>query len=326
MGKEGIDTYVGNSGSQLSGGQKQRIAIARAFIKKPKILLLDEATSALDKKNEKIVQTAIENIRKQLGQVTTVVVAHRLSTIKNADNILVMKYGELREQGTHKSLLENYPDGIYAQFVRQQEEAERRAHEEKLLKQLGLNEIDSSQDPLAPTGINSSFVDGEIPNALEASDQLRQQALSMSPLTASTCDKSASSRSSQESTEEETHTWFKAGYSITESDLDFEPLGKSSRLPLFSRVLAYSQPRWMLWLGVLLTLVVGLTQPVFGIFFSKILAALTVPREIVEKVMKDDYHDYVLDEVNWWVFWILFCALLQFTIGLSSKHIFGIIG
>ena len=96
-----MNSNVGVSGGKLSGGQKQRIAIARAFIKKPKILLLDEATSALDKKNEKIVQAAIDSIRKGLGTVTTIVIAHRLSTIKDADNILVMKYGELKEEGSH---------------------------------------------------------------------------------------------------------------------------------------------------------------------------------------------------------------------------------
>jgi ATP-binding cassette subfamily B (MDR/TAP) protein 1 len=97
MGEGGIDTVVGAAGGQLSGGQKQRIAIARAFIKKPKILLLDEATSALDKKNERMVQEAIDRIRKSLGAVTTIVIAHRLSTIKDSDNILVMKHGELKE-------------------------------------------------------------------------------------------------------------------------------------------------------------------------------------------------------------------------------------
>ena len=124
MGKDGINVNVGTSGSQLSGGQKQRIAIARAFIKKPKILLFDEATSALDKKNEKLVQEAIDRIRQSLGAVTTIVIAHRLSTIKGSDNILVMKHGELKEQGNHDALLENYPDGIYAKFVKQQEVAE----------------------------------------------------------------------------------------------------------------------------------------------------------------------------------------------------------
>jgi ABC-type multidrug transport system fused ATPase/permease subunit len=77
----------------MSGGQKQRIALARAFIKKPKLLIFDEATSALDKKNEAEVQRAIDDMKKELGQVTSVVIAHRLSTIKNADKIIVLKAG-----------------------------------------------------------------------------------------------------------------------------------------------------------------------------------------------------------------------------------------
>jgi ATP-binding cassette subfamily B (MDR/TAP) protein 1 len=105
MGKDGIHTNVGQAGGQLSGGQKQRIAIARAFIKKPKILLLDEATSALDKKNEKNVQAAIDQIRESLGAITTIVIAHRLSTIRDADNIVVLKNGVLCEVGNHESLL-----------------------------------------------------------------------------------------------------------------------------------------------------------------------------------------------------------------------------
>ena len=77
----------------MSGGQKQRIALARAFIKKPKLLIFDEATSALDKKNEAEVQRTIDDMKKELGQVTSVVIAHRLSTIKNADKIIVLKAG-----------------------------------------------------------------------------------------------------------------------------------------------------------------------------------------------------------------------------------------
>lgn len=112
----GIDTVVGGVAGGLSGGQKQRIAIARAFIKKPKILLLDEATSALDKMNEKIIDQAIINYRKAQSGITVLVIAHRLSTIRDADKIVVIKNGVLTEIGNHESLLENYKDGIYAGF------------------------------------------------------------------------------------------------------------------------------------------------------------------------------------------------------------------
>jgi len=99
---QGYDTVLGERGVKLSGGQRQRLAIARAIIKKPKILLLDEATSNLDTASEQAVQGAIERI---LGGRTVVMVAHRLSTVKNADKIFVLKRGELAEAGTHEELL-----------------------------------------------------------------------------------------------------------------------------------------------------------------------------------------------------------------------------
>jgi ABC-type multidrug transport system fused ATPase/permease subunit len=99
--EKGIDAPVGQGGQSFSGGQKQRLALARAFVKKPKMLIFDEATSALDKKNEREVQEAIEVMGKELGGVTTVVIAHRLTTIRNADKIIVLKKGSLAEEGTH---------------------------------------------------------------------------------------------------------------------------------------------------------------------------------------------------------------------------------
>ena len=121
---DGLDTQVGGVAGSLSGGQKQRIAIARAFIKKPRIILLDEATSALDSMNEKIVNESIDAYRKAAGNVTVLVIAHRLSSIRNSDKIIVIKNGVLSEVGNHDELLQSYPDGIYAGFVSKQSSAQ----------------------------------------------------------------------------------------------------------------------------------------------------------------------------------------------------------
>ena len=109
-----INENVGAGGGQLSGGQKQRIALARAFIKKPKMLIFDEATSALDKANEAIVVQAIDALKAKLGAVTTLVIAHRLSSVRSSDNIIVMKKGRIAEQGTHDQLVAM--NGIYAKL------------------------------------------------------------------------------------------------------------------------------------------------------------------------------------------------------------------
>lgn len=112
---EGYDTYVGERGTRLSGGQKQRIAIARVFLKNPRILILDEATSALDNESERHIQKSLETLSKNR---TTVVIAHRLSTIRNADEIIVIGDDGIEERGSHQELIEK--NGIYAKYYNMQ--------------------------------------------------------------------------------------------------------------------------------------------------------------------------------------------------------------
>ena len=111
----GIETNIGDAGNKLSGGQKQSLSIARAVLKNPPIMILDEATSALDTESEKFVQIALENM---MQNRTSIVIAHRLSTIQKADNIIVMKKGEIVEQGTHTELLAL--NGTYSNLVTMQ--------------------------------------------------------------------------------------------------------------------------------------------------------------------------------------------------------------
>jgi len=116
---KGYDTFVGEGGQSLSGGQRQRLALARAILHEAPILLLDEATSALDAQNEEKVQKALQEL---MANRTSFIIAHRLSTVMNADRILVLDQGRIVEEGTHSALLER--GGVYAKLAQTQLQAD----------------------------------------------------------------------------------------------------------------------------------------------------------------------------------------------------------
>jgi ATP-binding cassette subfamily B protein len=109
---DGLNTYLGEKGVRLSGGQRQRVAIARAILRNPPVLLLDEATSALDAESERVVQEALERL---MQNRTTLIIAHRLATVLNADRIAVMEQGKLIATGTHTDLIRQ--GGLYARLA-----------------------------------------------------------------------------------------------------------------------------------------------------------------------------------------------------------------
>jgi subfamily B ATP-binding cassette protein MsbA len=114
--ENGYDTVIGDRGARLSGGQRQRLSIARAVFKNPPILILDEATSALDTESEKLVQEALAHL---MENRTSIVVAHRLSTIQHADLIVVLQQGEIVESGTHEGLMQS--SGSYRRLIEMQQ-------------------------------------------------------------------------------------------------------------------------------------------------------------------------------------------------------------
>ena len=114
---DGLSTMIGEKGKTLSGGQKQRIAIARALVRDPRILLLDEATSALDAENEHQVQQAIDGLISK-KDLTVILIAHRLSTVRDADKIIVLKKGEIVEEGSHNELIAM--NGAYKRLIERQ--------------------------------------------------------------------------------------------------------------------------------------------------------------------------------------------------------------
>ena len=236
---EGLDTIVGAQGGQLSGGEKQRIALARAFIKDPKILILDEATSALDKQNELEVQEAIDNLNNGGLNITTIVIAHRLSTIRYSDKIIVMKEGQVVEEGDHKSLLKEYKNGIYSKLVSTQQKLDDEQEENN-------NNNEDSDDPRVRKHNEGGTIKYKT---------MTQKGTSFNEIMKSKMEEAdAIDKETQEMKDQLLADIKKKGY--------------------FKRLMQYNKPYWLIVVGLISSAIQGMSMPVFGFFYVKVLFAM----------------------------------------------------
>ncbi|KAL6186166.1 hypothetical protein ACLB2K_042287 [Fragaria x ananassa] len=284
---QGLDTMVGEHGTQLSGGQKQRVAIARAILKDPRILLLDEATSALDTESERVVQEALDRI---MVNRTTVIVAHRLSTVRNADTIAVIHRGTIVEQGPHSELVKD-PEGAYSQLIRLQETRTVSEH----------------------TGLN----DQDRPDI--SSDSRRQSSQRLSLLRSISRGSSGRANSSRHSLSI-SHGGAPTAIDIVETnpvepDTDAPTSSIGHPEVSLSRLAALNKPEIpVLLLGTLAAAANGVILPVFGILISSAIKTFFEPPDQLSKDSK---------------FWALIFVVLgvaSFLAQPSRGYLFGVAG
>ncbi|KAG8432402.1 hypothetical protein GDO86_016881 [Hymenochirus boettgeri] len=262
-----FDTLVGEGGGQMSGGQKQRIAIARALVRNPRILLLDMATSALDNESEAIVQEALDKVR--FGR-TTISVAHRLSTIKNADVIIGFEHGEAVERGTHDELLER--KGVYFTLVTLQSQGDKALHD------MGTKDANREFEEPALEKMQS-FKRGSYQASLRASirQRSRSQLSNIVPDTSLMMIGGDASEVMHHSNQYDKAEKSEKENTKEEEDESIDPA------PV-ARILKYNAPEWPYMLfGSIGAAANGAVNPLYALLFSQILGTFSLPDENKQK-------------------------------------------
>lgn len=296
---DGYDTMVGQRGAQLSGGQKQRIAIARALIRKPKILIFDEATSALDTKSEADVQEAIDKVA---GNCTCIIIAHRLSTVRNADKICAVNNGAVQEEGTHDELMQ-IPNGLYRSLVERQaaivNTAKRDKHHHRVPKtSTTTTKKDKKKDD--KDGSASEDVSSRSPSPASSSDTPQPALVSRSPTPVD-----------KEKLKERKKLGAFAGMTIEEERAQKKEIDKNT-WKVIKRAFSLLKPSWpYVTFASILSVISGAIMPCFALLMARVMGVLMYNPDAPGSITSSE-HEHEL------VFWSVAFVVLGVIAGVCN--------